>query len=257
MVALSRMGFGTGYIGKVGEDEEGRFLLDALEAVDRTGVRRAGRTGVCIVLLDELGERSNVIFPNANDTLSYDDVDPTYAQDARFLHLTSFVGDIPFHVQQRLVSELPGSVRLSFDPGELYARRGLEALRSILQRTEVLFATAREIEGMTGEPHSSGVRELLAYGPLVVVCKLGAEGACLSTRAETFCVPPEPTDVVDSTGAGDVFAAGFLAGLLLDRPLRACARFAARAAARSISGYGRARYPDRAFLKAVLEGDLS
>ena len=252
MVALSRMGFDVGYTGKVGGDEEGCFLLEALESVDRTGIRRGERTGVCVVLLDEFGERSNIVFPNANDTLSYDEIDPVYAQDTRILHLTSFAGDAPFHAQRKLVSKLPESVRFSFDPGELYARRGLRALMPILKRTEILFATGREVERMTGEFHAQGVRILLTCGPRVVVCKLGAEGAYLATGEEEFSVPSEPTDVVDSTGAGDVFAAGFLAGLLLNRPLRACAQFAAKAAARSVSGYGRERYPDRAFLEAVL-----
>lgn len=137
MVALSRMGFEAGYIGKVGEDEEGCFLLAALETVDPIGIRRAGRTGVCVVLLDESGERSNVIFPNANDTLSYDEIDPACVQNTGFLHLTSFIGDTPFSAQRQLVSRLPGLVRVSFDPGELYARRGLEALLPILQRTDV------------------------------------------------------------------------------------------------------------------------
>jgi len=242
VVASSRMGFETGYIGKVGRDEEGDFLIQSMESVDTSRIRRNELSGMCIVLLDESGDRSNIILPNSNDTLSYDEVDVDYIKNARFLHLSSFVGDVPFDAQKRVAQAIP-SDNISFDPGELYARRGLKALLPIIKNTFIIFPTDREIKLMTGKDYKAGARELLENGVAVVACKRGEEGSYILSEDEEFDMPTERVTVVDKTGAGDVYAAGFLAGLLSGSCLRDCASIATRAACLSITGYGRGRYP--------------
>ena len=250
ILALSRMGFDVGYVGKVGCDEHGAFLVESLEGVNTDGIVQGDRSGVCLILLDEEGERSNLVFPNANDTLTYDEIVLSYLHDTKFLHFTSFVGDRPFEAQIKVAQNLPPEIRLSFDPGELYARRGLEQLRPILQNTYVLFATDREIRLMTDRPYREGAKQLLDLGPQIIVCKLGAKGSYVVSSDEQWEIPVEQTKVVDKTGAGDVYAAGFLAGLMLERPIVECAHLATEAAALSLCGYGRSCYPDRAFLEA-------
>lgn len=252
IVALARMGFDVGYVGKVGTDAYGDVLLESLEGVDTRGIRRGDRSGVCMILLDETGERSNMVFPNSNDMLTVREVDREYIQATSFLHLTSFVGDAPLEAQGQIVEELPSHVKISFDPGELYARRPLTEILPILRRTCVLFATDREIQFMTSRAYREGAEALLQQGVGAVVCKRGACGSYVLSEAEAFEVPAQRIRVVDKTGAGDVYAAGFLAGLLLNRPLRICAQLATHAAARSISGYGREHYPDRVFLNRLL-----
>ena len=263
ILALSRMGFDVGYVGKVGRDEYGTFLIESLEGVNTEGIVQGDRSGVCLILLDEEGERSNLVFPNANDTLTYDEVLPSYLQDAQFLHVTSFVGERPFDAQIKAARNLPPEIRLSFDPGELYARRGLAPLLPILKNTYVLFATDREIRLMTDRPYREGVRQLLDLGPHLVVCKLGAKGSYVvsadtpRSADEEWEIPAQQTKVVDKTGAGDVYAAGFLAGLLRKHPIAQCTHLATEAAALSIGGYGRAQYPDKAFLETFRRRSVS
>ena len=91
--------------------------------------------------------------------------------------------------------------------------------------------------------YEQGCRELLNYGPDVVVCKKGREGSSVFSQEEAFAVPVEVVEVVDNTGAGDVYNAGFLAGMILGKSLRDCALFATRVAAKSLSGFGRDCYP--------------
>lgn len=248
ILALSRMGFDVGYVGKVGCDEHGTFLIESLEGVNTDGIVQGDRSGLCLILLDEEGERSNLVFPNANDTLTYDEVELSYIQDTKFLHFTSFVGERPFEAQIKVAQNLPPEIRLSFDPGELYARRGLEQLLPILKNTYILFATDREIQLIMDSPYRGGAKQLLDTGPHIAVCKLGAKGSYVVSSDCEWEIPAQETQVVDKTGAGDVYAAGFLAGLLLERPIAECAHLATEAAALSIGGYGRAQYPDRAFL---------
>lgn len=248
MVALSRMGFSTGYFGKVGGDDYGQFLLKNMESVDISLVRQSGDTGICFVLLDSNRDRSNLVFTNANDELGVADLDLGKLRQTRFIHLTSFVGEQPLKAQKRLVSELPSPVKISFDPGELYARRNLRELLPIIQRSTVVFLTDKEVMLLTGKSWEEGTKDLLRWGPNIIVCKRGGEGAYVLTRDIELNIPPDKVKVIDTTGAGDVFAAGFLAGMLLGRPLYECARFASKAAAQSIAGYGREKYPDQEFL---------
>jgi ribokinase len=254
IVALSRMGLRCGYIGAVGDDEEGQFLLDSLGSVDTAGVLRGGRSGICVVMLDETGERTMRVFPNANDTISHAQVDTAYAGRAGFLYLTSFVGDGPLDAQKKLAKELGDSCRIAFDPGDLYSRRKLDELREIIERAAIVLAADDEIESLTGTDYESGCGELLSIGARIVIAKRGKEGTYVASGKSAFETDAPPAEVVDKTGAGDVYAAGFIAGLLRGVSLEECAAFASSIAAKSVTGYGRSQYPDKADVAKLLGG---
>jgi sugar/nucleoside kinase (ribokinase family) len=86
-------------------------------------------------------------------------------------------------------------------------------------------------------------------GPAVLVCKRGSQGSHIFTKKGDFEVPAIQVEVVDNTGAGDVYNAGFLAGLFLERSLEESALFATNVAAGSVMGYGRDCYPTEEDLK--------
>jgi ribokinase len=256
IVALSRMGFKTGYVGRAGADAEGTFILSEMEGVDLAQVRREGASGVCLVVLDSRRDRALVVQPNANDDLAFADLAIPYLSDSRYLHLSAFVGDTPFDAQKRLMAVLPPQAKVSLDPGELYARRGRAAILPLIERSSILFATAHEICFLMGAAdYKAGCREITSLGPEMVVCKRGEEGAYLfSCEGEAEFHPQGKAEVIDNTGAGDVFNAGFLAGLLLKKPLTECLAFAHAMAAKSLGGYGRERYPDDGDIKALQGG---
>lgn len=253
VVALSRMGFSTGYIGKVGRDENGQFLMNGLGSVDTSRIRRDKKSGVCLALLDKFKDRSNLVFPNSNDTLAYQEIDLDYLKDTRFLHLTSFVGERPFKAQKRVAMEAFSTVKISFDPGEIYARRGLKELLPLIKNSFIIFLTDQELAMLVGQDYRQGCQKLLGYGPSIVVCKRGEKGSYVLTAEEEVGIRAQKVRVVDTTGAGDVYAAGFLAGLLLECPLTECVLLATEAAALSVTGYGRENYPDEKFLAQILE----
>jgi len=251
--ALAKMGFSTGYIGKAGRDEEGEFLLSELKmtGVDVSRIRRDERSGLCIALSDKKkGERSILVLPYANDELSYSEVDLNYLNKAKFVHMTSFAGDKTFQVQRKVATQI--RTRISFNPGEPHIKRGIEDLRPILERTFILFATGKEVQMLTGENYQTGSRQLLRFGMQIIACTLGEHGSYVLSEEEEIEVPTEKVGVVDTTGAGDVYAAGFLAGLLKGFSLSKCADLATRMACESIKGYGRERYPDIGFLRSAL-----
>jgi sugar/nucleoside kinase (ribokinase family) len=242
--ALSRMGFNTAFIGKVGKDEEGEFLIRSLSVgnVDTRWVKRDHKSGVCLIILDKSQDRSIFLHSNANDTLSPDEIDRELLSHSRLLHMTSFGGELPMRAQREALEHLPDGT-VTFDPGEIYARRGLKEIGLFIERCRVLFVTDREVAILTSMDYERGCRKLLGYGPEIVVCKRGKAGSFVLSRGEAFDVPAEEVEAVDNTGAGDVYNAGFLAGMILDRPLKDCAFFATRVAAKSVTGFGRDRYP--------------
>lgn len=243
--ALARLGYRAAMIGRVGSDDDGRYLLDGLAPADGRLVARSGRTGRVYVLLDENGERRNLVLPAANDEFSAADL-PRRPPRTRFALFTSFVGDAPLEAQLALLERLPAETEVAFDPGEIYARKGVKRFLPILHRCAYLFANEHELEMLCGLSLPESLDFVLSAGVSVVVCKMGSRGARLVGRRADLYVSPVPTEVVDVTGAGDVFAAGFLAALIEQVGLESAGRLGAWAASRGIAGVGRSTYPDAA-----------
>ncbi len=254
IVALSRMGFKTGYIGKVGTDVEGNFLLRTLKGVDTSQIciseGPSGRVISCQI--GENKDRSLVVFPGVNDEIDIDYSALDYTNSAKALHLTSFIGNRSFEAQIELSRGIDINVVVSLDGGQLYAERGLRALKPLLKETEIFFPSEEEVRILTGEDYRDGSRKLLEYGPYIIVVTRGDKGCYIlekdSKKDTGFELPAYPLGrkkIKDTTGAGDVFAAAFLARLLKNGNLLSCADFANRMAAKSITGIGRKNYPTR------------
>lgn len=250
--ALAQWGFSTGFIGKIGRDEFGEFLKKSLKGVDTQGIKTDRFSGVCLVVVHREGERTIFVFPNANEKLDLREIDLSYVFDTRFLYFSSFAGEKPFQVQNALANLLPSEVRLAVDVGEIYARKGLERLRPILRRAQIVFGTEREITLLSKGKLEEAIVKLLDLGVEALVIKKGAEGAKIVTGSQEFYIAAQKVEAVDATGAGDVFAAGFLAGLLKGLDLKRSGRLASILAAKSVTGYGRSAYPDLAYFEQAL-----
>ncbi|MCJ7632529.1 carbohydrate kinase family protein [Candidatus Bathyarchaeota archaeon] len=241
IVGLSRLEHKVGYIGKVANDDDGRFHLSAFsnEGVDTAGICRVefGRSGVVMGFVDCRGERALYVDPGVNDTLGIEEINLDYAADSKFLHITSFVGERPFITQIRLLEERP-SIQVSFDPGELYVRRGLHALKPFLRRSYVAFPNENELHLLTNEGPEDGAKVLLKEGVEIVAVKLGERGCFVTNGKESFHLPVFKTQIVDTTGAGDAFSAGFLHGLIIGKDINECATLGNLAASRKLSKPG-------------------
>ncbi|MBI0582974.1 MAG: hypothetical protein ISF22_01970 [Methanomassiliicoccus sp.] len=248
MVALDRMGYTTGFLGVTGKDDDSRFLLDSMGGVDVSRVKRYRKPGMCISMLSR-GERSLLALPNSNDLFSFAPEDLEYLGSARAVHLSSFSSDSALLMQKQILDLLDDEVLISFAPGEKYARRGMEQIGDVIGLSRIVFVNRRETALLTGLPPVEGCQALLDAGAKVAVCTLGDSGSVIVTRNSEIRVPAKKAVVVDTTGAGDVYAAGFLAGYLDGATLEVCGEIGAAAAALSISAYGRGNYPDERFLR--------
>jgi ribokinase len=247
--ALARLGISVALVGRVGQDADGEFIKESLAGVDLTHMVTRGESGRAYILVGPAGERTTLVAPNTNDDLEERDIPWKVLENATFLHFTVFAGDGPLALQGSLAARVPETVRLSLDPGELYARRGWPAIEAILDHLETLLVTETEWQLFGGD-----IDVHPYWAPPVVVIKRGARGARLLTPLRHLDFPVELAgDLMDTRGAGDVFAAGYLAGRLAGLHLNRCVRLGNRAAAVSLRGAGRESYPDKTFLERQME----
>jgi ribokinase len=228
---LAKLGIETGFIGAVGDDAEGQMLLDDFQnaGVDIGGIKikRDAKTGSALCLTDKQGKRALYVSPGANSLLDWEDIDLKCLNQARLIHLSSFVNDKQLQLQQELLNALAPSVMVSLSPGEIYATKGLNVLAPLIKRAHILFSNQHEMEALTGEKFEPGTRRCLEQGCDIVVVTSGEEPfMCYVNDGGRGCYlePPRDTEqlVVDTTGAGDAFAAGFLYGALTGKNLTEC-----------------------------------
>jgi fructokinase len=225
---VARLGGRSACVGVVGEDEFGHFLRDSLasEGVDVSHLRQTAeaKTGLVFISLDARGERSFSFFRtrSAEFLLSERDVDPSFLGRARVVHFGTNSLKLPEAqvAMLRTVEAARAAGRIvSCDPNlRLQAWEDPEVLRTLLGRLlplatvvklseeEVLFAT-----GHAGAEEA--LRSLAGQGVVLPVVTRGEAGAVFLWRGEVVRVPAPRARVVDTTGAGDGFVAGFLLGL--------------------------------------------
>ncbi len=242
---LASFGVETGYIGKVGNDAEGKVLLEDFErrGVNLSGIIKAeGRSGQAIILVDKDGNRAILVDPGVNDTIRYEEVNRELIEEAEIVHMTSFIcknGTDSFESQKRVAKEVNA---VSFDPGLPYAEKGVDELMEILQNTTILLPNRLEIERLTGKSYKEGAKELIELGVRVVAVKLGGAGCYVTDGKNEHFVEAFRVKAVDTTGAGDAFNAGFLYGWLKGKSLEACGKLGNYVASKIVERVGARNY---------------
>ena len=249
IVGLSRLGCSTSIIGKIAEDEEGD-LIEYNLAINGVFANNliysdTGSTGKCLGFVDKNGERCLYIDPGVNDEISIGEINPLNIMRCKIMHYTSFVGD-SFNTQIELLEKLSKETLLSFDPGMIYVQKGLDELRPILERCDILLINESELRLLCNNNESS-LKELvvglLDFGIDCVVVKKGSEGVYAMNNSEECFVEAYECNVVDTTAAGDSFNSGFLYSFLKGYNLEKSCRIGNWVASRSIEGFGMEKFP--------------
>jgi len=243
IVGLARLGCKVGFIGKVANDREGKMQIECFKAegVDTSGIVEAskGKSGSVMGFVDRKGARALYINSGVNDLVEPREIKWDYVSQTKFLHLSSFVGDKSFRAQKKLLSSLPSDVKISFDPGSLYAQKGFAVIEPIIRNSYVLMPNVVELEQLTGEDDfRKGADFMIDMGVKIVAVKLGNKGCYVTDGQERLSVEPFKVKAVDTTGAGDAFCAGFLYGLIHEKSLYECGQFGNFVASRSVMAMG-------------------
>ncbi len=272
--ALAKLGLHCGFLGAVGDDADGETVVRSFVevGVDTSYIaRKAGvATGSVLAFADEEGNRAMYAEQGANALFEPEDLDAAYLASARLILFSSFGGAIPLAVQRRAVEALPPTAVTALFIDALLAHGGLDALAELVSRCTITFANADELRELTGLELPAAAEALLDLGCQTVVVTFGrgmtrqpwmeteavAEErrelpiVCwLLSRDSRWALPALPTHegpIVDATGAGDAFAAGFLWGFLAEEPLSRCASLGHVAAGFCLASMGcRAGLPTR------------
>ncbi|GII57118.1 hypothetical protein Pth03_55070 [Planotetraspora thailandica] len=240
----ARLGLRTAFVGRVGDDEAGRFMLSSLEArgvdVSACVIDPSRPTAMTVVLVegpvvedageqgDRHGDRAILTAPGCLPYLSGRDVPRKLLASARHVHAASFF------LQPRLAADLPSlfsatrangavtSLDTNDDPSGAWA-----GLDGVLAETDVLLPNEAEALAISGGGDvRDAARDLAARGVLPVV-KRGQDGVLSWDGYMAIDAPAVPVTPVDTVGAGDSFDAGFVAARLRGLPLGAALRFAA------------------------------
>ncbi len=242
-VVLSRLGADVLSLGAVGTDPIATVLVSLLEAegIDASGlVRKADhQTSSSVIPVRPNGDRPAWHCIGANGAFTLDDLDREALEGITHLHLGG-----PEFLGGEAAGELLAHARsigatTSLDilaPGDPDM---LAWIAGALPHTDYLLPNDEQVLGFTGASSlADGARALLDAGAGCVAVTQGSKGALVVTADETIEVPSYVVDVVDTTGCGDAFSAGFLRGLSLGRDLRGAAELGCAAAAQVAQGLG-------------------
>jgi ribokinase len=247
-VGLCALGVPTALVARIGTDDAALLVERywARVGLDTRFVRRLADkpTAVSVGLVDSDAQPRFVHTPGANAALTVDDLDVPglAATGARFLHVGGFLV-LPTVSGERLAEKLEeacGSGLLtSLDVAISRNECRSSDLWPCLPRVDFLFCNAREARYLTGDSDPAvAARSLHARGARAVVVKLGAEGCLVAGDGLSERVPGLRAEVVDTTGAGDAFAAGFIASMLKDGDVIKACQAGNAAGARVVSAFG-------------------
>jgi sugar/nucleoside kinase (ribokinase family) len=220
--------------GSAGGDATGDAYVRAMEefGVRAAITRKSTATGVSLILVTPDGERTMNTFLGACRAFGLEDLDREKLAASRILHLTGYLWDTD---NQRIATEDAVTLAekkgtpISFDLADMYAvqKHGTAYLPFIRESVDILFANREELSLLTSTTCDEDCIDAAASLCPTVVMKIGAKGCYVSSGGRIERVAGIPARrVLDTTGAGDSFAAGYLFGVLSGREPAACAEIA-------------------------------
>ncbi len=240
------LGARVAYIGKVADDALGRVFRSDIAAAGvhfpTAPLSEGAPTARCLILVTPDGQRTMNTFLGASVAFGEHDVDTALIGDASVLYLEGYLFDPPaaqaaFRTAARAARIAGRQVALSLSDA-FCVNRHRDAFRGLLADVDILFANEAEVCSLyEANAFDDAAEAARADVPLAALTRSEA-GSLILRGGERVQVAAEPAKVVDTTGAGDAFAAGFLAAYTAGRDLAACGKLGSLAAAEVISHYG-------------------
>jgi sugar/nucleoside kinase (ribokinase family) len=233
-VKTSRLGLNTGIMARIGKDHYGDYVSSEFEHEKINTERLISideRTGMAFISVDPEGERSIYTFMGANSKFKLEKKDIHLIKQSEILHITGMYIEV--------VEEASKHAKiLSLNPGTLLSSYGMEKLENILKNTNILFLNKKEVTLLTGKNFEDGAKLLVDTGIPMVVVTMGKDGSRVYTPDQELEYPSKEVNVLDTTGAGDSFAAGFINALFNKKDLMECLKHGNESAIQCVTKIG-------------------
>ncbi len=248
MAGLASFGGRGTFIGKVRDDRLGHAFADSMRALGihfPTAFATTGAaTACCLIAVAPDGQRSMNTFLGACRELTEDDIDEKNIADAEILYIEGYLWDVDAAKRASLKAftaarAAGGRTAFSLSDPFCVERFRAEFLELLKGDIDILFANADEAKALfETENFDTAIARLKDWGGIAAVTR-GKDGCVVVHGDKVQAIPAAPVaKVIDTTGAGDAFAAGFLFGLTRGKPLSACGRMGALASSEIIAHFG-------------------
>lgn len=238
---LARMGIGTGFIGKVGKDELGEFFAKDLAESRITPLLTKSDTpsGKAMALISPDSERTFATYLGAAVELTPGDLTDDHYKGYDILHIEGYLVQNHALIEHAVRLARKNGLRVSLDMASYnVVEDNLDFLRSIVANyVDIVFANEEEAKAFTGKVPEEAVHVFGDQCEIAVV-KTGKEGSLVKKDGQLTRISAIKAGVVDTTGAGDLYASGFLYGLIKGLPMESCGRIGSILAGKTIEVIG-------------------
>ena len=238
---LGMLGIESGFIGSIGVDEMGDFFEKEMKnaGVATRLFRKETPTGVAIALISPDSERSFATYLGAATELNPPDLDNIFFSRYDILYLEGYlIFNLPL-VEKACMLAKSLNMEIVIDLASYnVVEAKLSDFKEIVSKyVDIVIANSEEAKAFTGGDNVEALYEMSKISPIAII-KTGGEGSIIKSRDEIINIEAVTANVCDTTGAGDLYAAGFLYGYSLNYPLRICGKIGSLLAAKVIETTG-------------------
>ncbi len=238
---LARLGIPCSYIGKIGRDPVGEHMRQEMDALGANPQWIFGDTptGQCMVLISPDGERTMATFLGAAVELTDPEISPAMLAGFDLLHIEGYLVQNHELIRGALHKARQAGLTVSLDMATYnVVEENYDFLHELIAGdVNILFANEQEAQVLTGLEPDEAALHLSRICDTAVV-KVGEQGSRIACKGELIRVEAVPVEVADTTGAGDLYATGFLYGWSKGLPLSECGAIGSLVAAHAISTVG-------------------
>ena len=248
VAGLASLGANCGFIGRVAADQFGGIFRHDIRSLGVTFETHAANSGAptarCLILVTPDGERTMNTFLGASVDFTADDVDDDMIAAAKIVYLEGYLFDrdeakAAFRTAARAAKKAGAKVALSLSDAFCVNRHRLDFRSLLRDGTDILFANEKEITTLYEVNSFAEAADAARQDCELAVLTRSEDGSVILASGETIVVPAEKVrEVVDVTGAGDLYAAGFLYGLTKGAPPTVCGQLGSLAAAEVVGHIG-------------------
>ena len=224
---LAKLGIQTGYLGKIGNDRIGDFFANnmAETGVISKLIKTDTPTGNATALISKDSERTFATYLGAASELSPDDITPSLFEDFDILHIEGYLVFNHDLIEKAIQMAKENGLKVSIDMASYnIVEENLDFLKYLTEKyVDILFANEEEAKAFTGKEPEEAL-EAISHVCDIAVVKVGKEGSFVKKGNYIHQEGTLNINPIDSTGAGDYYAAGFLYGLVHNWPLDKCAK---------------------------------